>query len=502
MALLKVHDLTVRYLTGPSSWRTSVDRASFVIEEGESVGLTGPSGCGKSSTALAMMGLLPPTAQMSGSIRFDGIELTTLADSELRGIRGTGISIVFQESALALNPVLTAGAQIAEVLRAHSICDRASARARALALMCEVGLVDEVERIHDSYPHQLSGGQRQRILIAQAIACKPRLIVADEPTASLDPGIRADILRLINDLRHRHGMSFLLISHSPDVLARATDRVMRMQDGHLDATHQPLIFSSGAPLARFPFSSISRRENHSIVEIKGLTKTYRSRRLFGRGRNVAALEGIDLKVQQGVTLGLAGASGCGKSTLARCIAGLERPDSGQIWIHGRDITRLRQRELLPYRNHTQLIFQDSASALNPGFTAAELISEPLLIQHTNSPEKRRHRALELMTEVGLPADRADSRAGEFSGGERQRIAIARALALRPRLLILDEALSNLDIANRTRILELLGRLRASHDLTYICISHDLELLEKIASRVVILEKGQIAEGTRPLAVAG
>jgi ABC-type glutathione transport system ATPase component len=493
MALLKVHDLTVRYASGRSPSRTVIDHAAFTIEEGECVGLTGPSGCGKTSTALAILGLLPPSAQLSGSIEFKGLELVGLPERNLRGIRGASISIVFQESALALSPVLTVGAQIVEVIRAHSGYERGHARAQAISVMREVGLRDQADRIFDSYPHQLSGGQRQRILIAQAIACRPQLVIADEPTASLDADVRREILQLIHDLKQRRGTSFLLISHSPEVLATAADRVIQMDEGRVDEQRRPIVTGNDAFLASLPFSAGLRREGQSsIVDVIGLTKTYGRRRLFGRSR-VPALAGIDLTVHQGVTLGLAGASGCGKSTLARCIAGLERPDSGEIWIHGRDITTLRHCELLPFRNHTQLIFQDSASALNPRFTAAELVSEPLLIQRVAPTAERRVRALELMTQVGLPADRANARPGEFSGGERQRLAIARSLAVRPRLLILDEALSNLDLANRARVLNLLGRLRASNDLTYLCVSHDLELLAQIASQVAVMQGGRIVD---------
>lgn len=493
MALLDIYDLTVRYTAGRSSSRNIVDRVSFAIREGESVGLTGESGCGKSSTALAILGLLPPTAQVSGSIMFRGVELAGLQKRALQDIRGAQISIVFQESALSLNPVLSVGDQIVEVIRAHTGHGNGSARPLALAAMRDVGLGREAERIFDAYPHQLSGGQRQRILIAQAIVCRPRLVIADEPTASLDASVRAEIVQLIRDLRQRHGISFLLISHSPEVLAAATDRVLEMRDGRVQEREHPIAFAN-ASLSGPPVSA-PRDTRLPIVDVVGLTKSYGSRRLFGRQQRVPVLAGVDLQVRQGVTIGLAGASGCGKSTLARCIAGLERPDTGQIWIHGRDITTLRGDKLLPFRNHTQLIFQDSASALNPRFTAAELVAEPLVIQRTASPTERRRRAIELMAQVGLPGERANSRPGEFSGGERQRLAIARALAVRPRLLVLDEALSSLDLGNRARILSLLARLQAEQDLTYLCISHDLDLLARIAPRLVVMQNGTLVDAT-------
>ena len=493
MSCLTVNDLTVRYPAAHGS-QPVVDGISFAVDAGEIVGVSGASGSGKTTVAMALLGLLPASADVSGSIRFRGHDLRRLHERELETIRGAEIGIVFQEPALALNPVLTVGAQIAEVVRAHERCDRTTARERALAVMNDVGLTEGTDRLYRAYPHELSGGQRQRVLIAQAVVCRPRLVVADEPTASLDAAVRAGVLQLIRTLNERHGTAFLLISHSADVLATTTHRVIAMDAGrvvrrpHAEREMGPRVqvighFNRPAPASVSP-----------IADVSGVTQTYRQQRLLSRSRHeIEALAGVDLRLERGSTLGLAGESGCGKSTLARCLAGLETPDAGEVRIDGHDIASLRGRALLPYRNQVQLIFQDSAAALNPRFTAGDIIIEPMAVQRVGNPIERRLRAVDLMQQVGLPPDRLNARPGEFSGGERQRLAIARALAMSPRLLILDEAFSGLDVRTRTRITSLLIDLQRSHDLTYLCISHDLGLLAEFAPEVAVMYRGRIVE---------
>ena len=488
MSVLQVTNLTVSYPGRPAV----VDGVSLSIEAGEVVGLSGPSGCGKSTLAASLLGLLAHDTTVTGSIRFDGQELRGLTERELEHIRGTRVALVFQESALALNPLLTVGAQIAEVVLAHDPCTRADALQRARDVMTDVGFRDECGRIFDAYPHELSGGQRQRILIAQAIVCRPALVIADEPVATLDEETRAEILALIRRLNQRSGMSFLLITHSADVLASTADRVIEMRGGTIAEGVRP---TRTMPVSRSSASLASRPRvpaGDTIVEVIELARTYRQRGLFRTHTPaVQALRGVDLSIVRGSTTGLTGRSGCGKSTLARCIAGLEAADSGQIRIDGTDITRLRGRALLPFRNQAQVIFQDSAAALNPRFTALDIISEPLVIQGIGTVADRRERAADLMTRVGLAPDRLRSCPGEFSGGERQRLAIARALALSPRLLILDEAFSGLDVATRDRIVRLLVDLQSAQGLTYLCISHDLDFLARFANDTLVMEDGQI-----------
>jgi ABC-type glutathione transport system ATPase component len=495
VSALTVSDLCVRYGT-ESTTRVVLDEVSFSIDANEIVGMSGPSGSGKTTVALSLLGLLPTDARMSGTICFGGQDVGALDERGRDAIRGPGMGIVFQESALALNPVLTVGAQIGDVVRAHTRCDRHETRQRVLAAMHDVGLSEQSARIYDAYPHELSGGQRQRILIAQAIVYRPSLVVADEPTASLDAAMRDDILRLIRRLNEQHGTAFLIISHSAEVLTRTAGRILVMNRGHIVQTIRAGHDSIGQDsyVARSLSRSVSASRHVPIAEITGATKSYRQRRLFSRSQyEVKALRGLELRVERGATLGLVGPSGCGKSTLARCLAGLESLDAGKVLIDGHDITPLRGRGLLPYRNQVQLIFQDSAAALNPRFTALDIVTEPMVIQRDGIPHQRRHRAIELLSQVGVPADRLESRAGEFSGGERQRLAIARALAVRPRLLILDEAFSGLDLETRRLITTLLMTLQREQGLALLCISHDLEFLAEFAPEIAVMRCGAIVE---------
>ncbi|HVQ13630.1 MAG TPA: ATP-binding cassette domain-containing protein [Vicinamibacterales bacterium] len=461
---------------------------SLSIDAGEIVGLSGPSGCGKTTLALSLLGLLPPDTEISGSISFDGRELRGMRDADLESIRGARIGLVFQESALALNPVLTAGAQIVEVVKAHVRGTHGDAVERARQALADVGFGEERDRIFNAYPHELSGGQRQRILIAQAIVCRPALVIADEPVASLDYDSRADVLALLRSLNELSGTSFLLITHSPEVLASTADRVVEMRAGTVTEATQRSTVS-------FPLASRvdrTRGSREALVEITGLSKTYQRRRLIGKAEPaVAALKGADLSIARGSILGVAGRSGCGKSTLARCIASLEPADAGQIRIEGTDIARLRGRALLPYRNDVQVIFQDSAAALNPRFTALDVVSEAMVIQDIGTDDDRRDISAALMGLVGLSPDRLESRPIEFSGGERQRLAIARALVSSPRLLILDETFSGLDLATRDRIMRLLIELKTTQGLTYVCISHDMELLTSFATEIAVMHDGRI-----------
>jgi peptide/nickel transport system ATP-binding protein len=406
------------------------------------------------------------------------------------------MGIVFQESALALNPVLTVGAQIADVVRAHARCTRTQARERTFAAMHEVGLTEDTQRIYEAYPHELSGGQRQRILIAQAIVCRPSLVVADEPTASLDADVRDEIIRLIQRLNTQLGTAFLVVSHSADVLERVAHRTIVMDRGRITRVRRggSDAVIAGPPISRSLPRSVGPSRRVPIVEIGAGAKSYRQRRLLSSSRHdVQALSGIDVRVERGTTLGVAGPSGCGKSTLARCLAGLERLDGGTVRIDGHDITRLSGRDLLPYRNQVQLIFQDAAAALNPRFTALEIVTEPMVIQNLATPPERRMRAIELLLQVGLPSDRLEARCHEFSGGERQRLAIARALAVSPQLLILDEAFSGLDVETRALVTTLLLTLQRDRGLALLCISHDVEFLTEFAPEIVVMRTGAIVE---------
>jgi peptide/nickel transport system ATP-binding protein len=494
VSILSVHNLSVRY-RGDHASRDALEEVTFSIDAHEIVGVSGPSGSGKTTVAMALLGLLPADATATGTITFGGRDLGALDEGARSAIRGAEMGVVFQESALALNPVLTVGAQIGDVVRAHTRGDRHEIRQRALAAMHDVGLTEDTTRIYDAYPHELSGGQRQRILIAQAIVCRPTLVIADEPTASLDAAVRDEVLRLIRRLNEHHGTAFLIISHSATVLQHTARRILAMNRGRIvQVTDAGRGSIPGGHVARSLSRSVSASRHASIVEVTGAVKSYQQRRVFSGTRyDVQALRGVDLHVERGTTVGLAGPSGCGKSTLARCLAGLETLDAGTVRIDGHDITALQGRALLPYRNLVQLIFQDSAAALNPRFTALEIVSEPMVIQRHGSASERRLRTVELLSQVGLPSDRLHARAGEFSGGERQRLAIARALAVRPHLLILDEALSGLDVDTRALIATLLMTLQREQGLALLCISHDFDFLAECASEIAVMHRGTIVE---------
>ncbi len=493
MSVLQITDLAVGFPGRPRV----VDGVSLSIAAGEILGVAGASGSGKTTLALALMGLLPADATISGSVRFGERELRAMREPDLAAVRGAEIGLVFQESALALNPLLTVGAQIAEVVRAHERCRRADALERARAIMAGVGFGNDCSRIFAAYPHELSGGQRQRILIAQAMVCRPALVIADEPVASLDDATGAEVLALIRSLNKRSGTSFLLITHSEEVLASTADRVIEMAAGKVVDAARPRRSVSVTARARARTVERTTPASEVFVDVTGLTRTYQRRRMFGTaGPAVNALKGIDLSIVRGSTLGLAGRSGCGKSTLARCIAGLEQPDAGEIRINGTDIARLRGSALLPHRHQVQVIFQDSAAALNPRFTALDIVTEAMVIQGIGTAADRRDRAADLMAQVGLSRDRLQSRPNEFSGGERQRLAIARALAVSPRLLILDETFSGLDAWTRERVVRLLTDLQAAHGLTYVCISHDMNLLARFATDIVLMDDGRITSQRR------
>jgi peptide/nickel transport system ATP-binding protein len=525
-SLLYAEDLTVGYRGPDGELTLAIEGVTLRVAGGEAIGLLGESGCGKTTLGVTLLGLLPPTSRiMRGSAIFRGTNLLTLRETGFQKLRGAAISMVYQEPGSALNPVLRAGQQIAEVIRAHRSLTRESAREEVSSLLEQVGFPKET-CIAAAYPHQLSGGQQQRIAIAQAIAARPALLIADEPTTALDRVTQIGILDLLTSLRTQLGLTLLLISHDPDVHARTVDRVVVMRKGHIidqgptrdilytkHSYAHPLLRSSRATerYRRNAFSpalvSTAPSPDHDDLasEPAPLLSAVHLRKSFLQGRwpspkrhPVHALRGVDLTLYTGSTLALIGVSGSGKSTLARCLACLERPDSGEIWFEHTDLTVQSQRELIPFRRQIQMIFQDPGASLNPHFTAAEIISEPLVSVERGSQKQWRERALELMELVGLQADWEKRLPHQFSAGQRRRLAIARALALEPRLLILDEALTGLDILIQTQIAGLLRELQAKLSLTYLYISHDLGLMSQLADQVIVLHQGQIIEAATPL----
>lgn len=489
-ALLCVRDLCVRYSSEDGAQTPAIQGVSFSLRGGEGVGLFGPSGCGKTTTALALLQVFPEGSHVSGSAQLRGRELIGLPEREMRRIRGAEIAMVFQEPSLALNPVLRAGNQIAEVVRAHRDWSWRRSCDEAESLLETVRLPRAGDFFH-AYPHQLSGGQRQRVLIAQALACRPSVLIADEPTASLDWAVQAEILDLLAELRDAMGMALLVISHDARVMTRLAHRVLVMERGRII---EERVEAAGVQFA--PSKSAGKNSPRGITEAilvaRGLAKRYARRdKSAMSGKPVIALDGVNLTLARGSAGALVGDSGAGKSTLARCLALLERPDAGEIEISGLNPFALSPKDLRSFRPRVQLIFQDPAASLNPAMRAWEIVAEPLVIQQRGSRQERREHALAAMASVELPASLTERWPAELSGGQRQRLAIARALILDPEFVIFDESFSALDRPVQIELTRLLRQLRSRRGLTYLFITHDLDLAAAAADEIFFLREGRI-----------
>lgn len=506
--LLRVSALSVDYDAVGGDVVRAVRNLDLEIAAGESVGVLGESGSGKSSLALALMRLLPKNACVaSGSIEYRGLSVLGLSPARLRELRGAEVALISQEPALALNPVLSLGKQLADVLLAHGKITRTEVNARCNESLRQVGFADP-ERIMRAYPHELSGGQRQRVAIAQALICGPKLLIADEPLSALDAATQADILELLLRLKRDLGLAMLFITHNAGALESLADNVIVMREGEAvargklgalqaspDDYVQGILFPEKS-LANPAHTERSIVSETPLLEVCGLSKKFVQRRMLSRKQFVVnSLDGIDLSLSAGSTVAVLGRSGSGKSTLARCIAGFETADSGEILLEGNSIRA--EKDKGGVRRQVQMIFQDAATSLNPRFTAREIVAEPLEIARWKSEAERRSRALKLMEEVGLDPDWASRLAGEFSGGQRQRLALARALAADPKLLIMDEALSGLDMPLQAQMVRLLMELQARHGLTYLYISHDLNFISLFAQEVVVMDDGRIVERITP-----
>lgn len=506
--LLRASALSVDYASAGGEVVHALRNLDFEIGDAESVGVLGESGSGKSSLALALMRLLPPNAHISsGEIDYRGRRLADFSSTQLREMRGGEVALISQEPALALNPVLPLGRQIADVLLAHRKVARKELSARCQEMLRHVGFTDP-ERIIRAYPHELSGGQRQRVAIAQALICHPRLLIADEPLSALDAATQAEILELLQRLKRDLGLAVLFITHNAGAVTALADNIVVMRAGEvvacgtigkLKASPDPYLQGILLPeksLANTETQATAMTGAAPLLEVRGLSKRFVQQRMLSRKKFVVqSLEGIDLALPTGSTTALLGRSGSGKSTLARCIVGFEAADSGEILLTGKPAESEEHKG--DAHRQVQMIFQDAATSLNPRFTARQIVAEPLEIGRWKSEADRTARAMQLMGEVGLDPEWASRLAGEFSGGQRQRLALARALAAEPRLLIMDEALSGLDMPLQAQMVRLLMELQVRHGLTYLYISHDLNFISLFAQEVVVMDAGQIVERTTP-----
>jgi len=513
--LVELENVSIRF--GESQVVTNFN---LQISAGERVALVGESGSGKTVTALSILRLVEH-ARLSGSIRFRGEELLTKSDTDIRRIRGADIAVIFQEPMSALNPLYTIGNQIIETLQQHELLTPREAREKTIRLLERTG-IREPERRIDSYPHQLSGGQLQRAVIAMALACKPRLLIADEPTTALDMTIRARIVQLLLDLQQESinedgdGMAVLLITHDLNLVRRFAQRVAVMERGNLveTADTETLFSQPQHPYTIKLINSFPQRDIDPIdinapqlLETKKLRVVYakkaESLKQWLRPDYFVALAGANINLRAGETVGIVGESGSGKSTLAQAILGLIKVDSGELAFDGTPLAGRSRSQWRALRSQLQVVFQDPFGSLSPRRTIEQIVGEGLELHYSQlDAEQRRAQVIDVLHEVGLSAAVLDSYPHEFSGGQRQRIAIARALVLKPRVLVLDEPTSALDVSIQNQVLQLLVNLQRKYDLSYILISHDLAVINALSHRVYVLKDGEIIEaGDTPQVIA-
>ena len=530
MSLLSVKNLSVEFKT-KDLYVQALKEVSFDIEKGEALGVVGESGSGKSVTALSIMRLLaqPPGEITGGEIFFNKKNLLHNSEKQMRAVRGNHISMIFQEPMTSLNPVFTVGYQIDEALILHQKMNKKEAREKTLELLDQVGIADPKGRVN-AYPHEMSGGQRQRIMIAMAIACKPDLLIADEPTTALDVTIQKQIIELLKTLQEKMDMSIMFISHDLGVIAKISQRILVLHQGkiveegltshlfknpqkaytkgliacrpHLDikTSRLPVVsdFLEGkeSNLKQLPLKENKKASSETLLQVKNLKKYFPlEKSFFGKALTyVKAVDDVSFEVRKGSTLGLVGESGCGKTTLGRAILYLIQPSSGSVLYENIDISKLNTKELKPIRQKMQIIFQDPYASLNPRMTVGASIMEPMII-HKLYPnrEERIAKVESLMEQVGLNKNMKNRYPHEFSGGQRQRICIARAIAINPQFIVCDESVSSLDVSIQAQILNLLKDLQDKLNLTYIFISHDLAVVKFISDQIAVMNNGKIIE---------
>ncbi|WP_353169205.1 ABC transporter ATP-binding protein [Acinetobacter sp.] len=537
--LLSVQDLSVSFKGENKQLIETVKSISFQIPANTTVALVGESGSGKSVTSLATMGLLPKDQSYiaeKSKIMFEGQDLLCLTTKQMRKICGKDIAMIFQEPLSSLNPVFTVGDQIAEILRIHLNMGRKQARQRALELLTEVGIPSPETKI-DAYPNQLSGGQQQRVMIAMAIACEPKLLIADEPTTALDVTIQKQILDLLEALRKRRQMSMLFITHDLALVSEIADQVIVMRHGeireqglarevleHPKDPYTKALLLCRPTLSQRPYrlpvisDFLERQESHSledgdlaetkmlertrglvggeeiILEVKDLKKSFFSRKGFFGKEEYQAVKGASFQLAKGKTLGLVGESGSGKTTIGLLLMRLQQATGGQALFQGKDILAMSEKEFTQYQRKIQIIFQNPYASLNPRFTVGQILMEPMQIHGIGANDvERKQFALALLEKVSLPVQAFDRYPHEFSGGQRQRIAIARCLTLKPEILICDESVSALDVSVQAQVLNLLQDLQDEFGLSYIFISHDLSVVKYISDQIMVMNHGDIVE---------
>lgn len=545
--ILEINNLTTTFFSEGKSF-VAVDNLSLVLEKGKTVAIVGESGSGKSVTSMSIMRLLDEkTTSINGEINYyiekNKINLLRLKEKEIRSFRGKEIAMIFQEPMTSLNPVLTCGEQVAEMIRLHEKKTRKEAKHKTITLFEKVKLPRAVE-IYDSYPHQLSGGQKQRVMIAMAISCNPKILIADEPTTALDVTVQKSILELLKELQKEFGMSMIFITHDLGIVSEIADEVVVMYKGKVvekDTTNA--IFSSPShpytlglisckppvnkrfellptisdfmkvnedgsfsklEFSNYKIQSVEERKRKQdliytspkILEVKNIVKTYHSPiGLLGiKKSEVHAVNDVSFSIYEGETLGLVGESGCGKSTLGKIILKLLDHTSGKLVFKNTDISNFSNSEMKQFRKKMQIVFQDPYSSLNPKMKIGEAIAEPIRVHKIEPNHKNaKDRAIQLLEQVGLSGDYYNRYPNEFSGGQRQRIVIARALAVEPEFIICDESVSALDASVQAQILNLLHELKSTHKLSYLFISHDLNVVRYVSDRIAVMNKGIIEQ---------
>ena len=542
--LLEVKNLTVDFISASKAPVRAVEEVSFVIPRERTVALVGESGSGKSVSALAIMGLLPPQnakVALHSRIEYDNRALLNLSSADWQLIRGSRIAMIFQDPMTSLNPVYSVGYQLAEMLRIHKQMNHKAAMARACELLAEVGIPEPQRRIK-SYPHELSGGQQQRVMIAMALACEPELLIADEPTTALDVTVQRQMMLLLAELRERRRMAMLFITHDLGLVNEVADHVVVMRKGTVreagpvravlnspqdaytkallscrpsedrigkrlltiedwmsagkpvEDTSDALAPSKNEPAIQLASASIPPSNEQAILVVEGLRKVFKRSGPWFKTDDFVAVEDLNFKLMRGRTVGLVGESGSGKTTVGLCLLRLHEATAGKVFFDGKNLLEMSNTQFAAYKRRLQIVFQNPYASLNPRFTVGEILSEPMQIHHIGAGRADwEKRSLDLLDKVGMPASSLKRYPFEFSGGQRQRIAIARALSLSPEVVVLDEAVSALDVSVQAQVLNLLKDLQKDLGLSYLFISHDLEVVRYMSDTLLVMNKGQVVE---------